>query len=111
MPNLKINGSRLNRSLAELGRIGESPEGMQRIAFSPADIKGRDYTISLMRRAGLETRIDPAGNIIGRMAGSDPSLPAIAMGSHTDTVPSGGKYDGALGVMAAIDGNGCPLHW
>ncbi len=103
MPNLRINGSRLNRSLAELGRIGETPEGMQRIAFSPADVEGREYTISLMRRAGLETRIDPAANIIGRMSGSDPSLPAIAMGSHTDTVPSGGKYDGALGVLAAIE--------
>ena len=94
---------RLNRSLEKLGSIGESPEGMQRIAFSPADIQGREYTISLMRRAGMETRIDPAGNIIGRRAGSVPGLPAIAMGSHTDTVPNGGKYDGALGVMGAVE--------
>ena len=103
MPDLKINASRLNRTLEELGRIGETPEGMQRIAFSPADVAGREYGISQMRRAGLETKIDTAGNIIGRRAGSAPGLPAIVMGSHTDTVPSGGKYDGALGVLAAVE--------
>ena len=103
MHELTINSSRLNATLADLGRIGETPQGLQRIAFSPADVAGREYTISLMQRAGLETRIDTAGNIIGRRAGSDTTLPAIAMGSHTDTVPSGGKYDGALGVLAAIE--------
>ena len=103
MPQTQINSLRLNRSLEKLGSIGETPEGMQRIAFSPADIQGREYTISLMRRAGMETRIDPAGNIIGRRVGSVPGLPAIAMGSHTDTVPNGGKYDGALGVMGAVE--------
>ena len=102
-PSPAINADRLNRTLKELGRIGETPQGMQRLAFSPADVAGRDYTIALMRRAGLETRIDPAGNIIGRRPGADPSLPAIALGSHTDTVPNGGKYDGALGVMGAIE--------
>jgi acetylornithine deacetylase/succinyl-diaminopimelate desuccinylase-like protein len=56
-----------------------------------------------MHQAGLETRIDPAGNIIGRKAGSGPGLPAIALGSHIDTVPNGGKFDGALGVMGAIE--------
>ena len=103
MPPPAINAARLNHALEELGRIGDSPQGMQRLAFSPADVAGRQYTMDLMRRAGLETRIDPAGNIIGRKPGSDPNLPAIALGSHTDTVPSGGKYDGALGVMAAIE--------
>ena len=116
MPTLKIDSARLNRTLEELGRFGDTPEGMQRIAFSPADIAGREYAISLMHGAGLETRIDTAGNIIGRRAGSSPGLPAIALGSHTDTVPSGGKYDGALGVMAAIEvvqtlaDNGVTLH-
>ena len=102
-PKLSINSARLNQTLQELGRIGETPEGMQRIAFSPADVAGREYTMSLMRQAGLETKIDPAGNIVGHKAGSNPDWPAIAMGSHTDTVPSGGKYDGALGVLAAIE--------
>jgi len=103
MAQLKINAERLNRYLAELGRFGDTPQGMQRLAFSPDDIAGREYAMSLMRSAGLEVRIDPGGNIIGRRSGSIPGLPAIAMGSHTDTVPSGGKYDGALGVMAAVE--------
>ncbi len=103
MPRYSINESRINQTLQELGHLGESPEGMDRVAYSPEDIAGRDYTIKLMQKAGLETRIDAAGNIIGRRAGSDDNLPAIALGSHTDTVPKGGKYDGALGVMGAIE--------
>ena len=100
---LSINPARLNRTLAELGRMGETPQGMERLAFSPADVAGRDYVLSRMQQAGLATRIDPAGNIIGRKEGADPGLPAIALGSHTDTVPQGGKYDGALGVLGAIE--------
>ena len=103
MPRISINAARLNQTLDELGRFGETPEGMDRLAFSPADVESREYTMDLMREAGLEVRIDAGGNIIGRKAGSDDSLPAIAMGSHTDTVPLGGKYDGALGVMGAIE--------
>ena len=98
-----INSARLNLSLEELGRFGETSYGMERLAFSPADIASRNYTMELMRKAGLETRIDTAGNIIGRKSGSEDSFPAIALGSHTDTVPYGGKYDGALGVMGAIE--------
>ncbi len=103
MPGFAINAARVNHTLDELGKFGETPEGMDRLAFSPADVASREYTIGLMRDAGLETRIDAAGNIIGRRDGSDDSLPAIAFGSHTDTVPLGGKYDGALGVMGAIE--------
>ena len=103
MPRISINAARLNQTLDELGRFGETPEGMDRLAFSAADVESREYTMGLMREAGLEVRIDAGGNIIGRKAGSDDSLPAIAMGSHTDTVPLGGKYDGALGVMGAIE--------
>ena len=103
MPGMNINAARLNQTLKELGGFGETTLGMDRLAFSPADVESRDYTMGLMREAGLEVRIDTAGNIIGRRAGSDDSLPAIAMGSHTDTVPLGGKYDGALGVMGAIE--------
>jgi len=103
MPRYSINETRINQTIQELGQLGDSPEGMLRVAYSPEDIAGRDYAVKLMQEAGLETRIDTAGNIIGRRSGSDDSLPAIAMGSHTDTVPKGGKYDGALGVMAAIE--------
>ena len=103
MPQQTIDAARLNRSLEELGRIGHTPQGMQRVAFSPLDVEGRQHTIALMRRAGLEIRIDPAGNIIGRKEGLEPGLPAIGLGSHVDTVPNGGKYDGALGTLAAIE--------
>ena len=85
MPRYSINGPRLNQTLQELGHLGESPDGMDRVAYSPEDILGREYSINLMREAGLDTRIDTAGNIIGRISGSDASLPAIALGSHTDT--------------------------
>ncbi len=100
---LTIDSQRLNDSLQSLGRIGETPEGMQRIAFSPADVEGRDYVKSLMREAGMKVRVDTAGNVIARKEGTDDSLPAIGMGSHTDTVPKGGKYDGALGVLGAVE--------
>ena len=103
MPRYSINETRINQTMQELGELGDSPEGMLRVAYSPEDIAGRDYATKMMQEAGLETRIDTAGNIIGRRSGSDDNLPAIAMGSHTDTVPKGGKYDGALGVMAAIE--------
>ncbi len=101
--SLGINASRLNDNLDALGRIGHTGEGMQRVAFSAFDIAGRNYVIELMHSAGLSVRIDSAGNIIGRIEGTDPSLPAIVLGSHTDTVPAGGRYDGALGVIAAIE--------
>ena len=98
-----INPGRLNDHLNALGAIGRDEFGMQRVAFSRQDVAGRDHVSALMRGAGMSVRIDPAGNIIGRTEGADPSLPAIVLGSHTDTVPSGGAYDGALGVIAAIE--------
>ena len=103
MPQAVINPQRLNLSLQELGRIGDTPQGMQRLAFTPSDVAGREYAMTLMRRAGMEVRIDAGGNIVARKSGADPNLPAIAMGSHLDTVPNGGKYDGALGVMGGIE--------
>ena len=99
----KVDAKRLNRALEALGEIGSTPEGMQRIAFSPADVDGRVFVIDLMEQAGLQVRVDTAGNIIARRAGQDSQTAAIAMGSHVDTVPSGGKYDGAVGVMGAIE--------
>ena len=101
--SVAINSARLNDHLTTLGQIGNTDEGMQRVAFSAFDVAGRDYVMELMRRAGMDVRIDAAGNIIGRVEGSGPSLPAIMLGSHTDTVPAGGQYDGALGVIAAIE--------
>ncbi|CAI8044140.1 N-carbamoyl-L-amino-acid hydrolase [Geodia barretti] len=70
-----------------LGQIGRDEFGMQRVAFSRQDVAGRDYVSALMRGAGMSVRIDPAGNIIGRLEGTEPAMPAIVLGSHTDTVP------------------------
>ena len=74
---------------------------MQRLAKASADVAGRQYTMSLMRRAGMKTR--PVGKIIALRAALVSHLPAIAIGSYINTLPNGAKYDGALGVMGAIE--------
>ena len=98
-----VDGERLWSTLQALGRIGETPRGMDRIAFSPAEIEARAYVTALLRGAGLTPRVDAAGNLIATRAGSKSGLLPLAMGSHIDTVPMGGKFDGALGVIAAIE--------
>jgi len=100
----RAKSERLEQRIHALGRFGANPAGgVSRVAFSAADIAGRAYITSLMRDAGLEVRIDPAGNIIGRRAGTDPALPVIMTGSHIDSVPQGGNYDGDVGVLGAIE--------
>ncbi len=90
--------------LTELARFGANPEGgVSRIAYSEADIAGRGYVKGLMEAAGLDVRIDAAGNLIGRREGTDRKLPTIVEGSHTDSVPHGGIYDGDIGVIGGIE--------
>ena len=81
---------------------GAFASGVSRVAYSDADIAGRRYVVDLMRVARLEPRIDAAGNIFGRRAGRDASAPPIVFGSHIDSVPSGGNFDGDLGSLAAL---------
>jgi N-carbamoyl-L-amino-acid hydrolase len=103
-PPLHVDTDRLQQHITGLSKFGANPEGgVSRVAFSEADIAGRAYITELMRDAGLTVRIDTAGNIIGRREGRDPKLPAILIGSHTDSVPSGGNYDGDVGVLGAIE--------
>jgi N-carbamoyl-L-amino-acid hydrolase len=98
------NEARLQQRIGELSKFGANPEGgVSRVAFSAADIAGREYIRTLMQEAGLVVRTDTAGNIIGRRDGSDPKLPAIMTGSHIDSVPGGGNYDGDVGVLGAIE--------
>ena len=98
------DAQRIEQRLAALSAFGANPDGgVSRLAFSPADMAGREYVKELMRNAGLEVRVDTAGNIIGRRHGSDPDLPLIMMGSHIDSVPQGGNYDGDVGVIGAIE--------
>ncbi len=101
---LRINGKRLDQRISELAELGKNDHGgVSRVAFCDADIQGRDYLLSLMKEAGLKIRTDEAGNIIGRREGLNPELPPILFGSHSDSVPDGGIYDGALGVLGAIE--------
>lgn len=95
---------RLEARIRALGTFGANPQGgVSRVAFSAADIAGREYVKELMRGAGLEVRVDAAGNIVGRRNGIDPRLPPIMTGSHIDSVPQGGNYDGDVGVLGAIE--------
>lgn len=90
--------------LNELAEFGKTPEGgTNRVAYSDEDLQARQYVMRLMREAKLEVSIDAAGNIIGRRAGTDSSLKPIMIGSHVDSVPMGGRYDGQVGSMAAIE--------
>jgi N-carbamoyl-L-amino-acid hydrolase len=81
---------------------GSFVDGVSRVAYSDADVAGRRYILGLMRTAGLEPRVDPAGNIFGRRGGTDASLPPLLFGSHIDSVPNGGNFDGDLGSLAAL---------
>jgi len=102
--SLRVNGQRLMQHLSELAQFGKNPQGgVSRVAYTNADLQGRDYAMGLMRAAKLEVSIDPAGNIVGSRAGSDSSLPPILIGSHIDSVPEGGNYDGDVGSLGAIE--------
>ena len=87
-------------AMAQLTRLGE---GVNRPAFSDADWEGRQYIIDCMSDAGLDVEIDGFGNVIGYKVGTNPDLPVVMVGSHTDSVPNGGNYDGVVGVLSAIE--------
>lgn len=100
---MKINVQDVIRRLDELYSCGEREEGSpSRVACSPEDIKGREKFKGYFRLLGIAPRTDKAGNLIFRLEGEDPDLPCIITGSHLDTVPDGGKYDGALGCVAGL---------
>jgi N-carbamoyl-L-amino-acid hydrolase len=106
-PDIRIQPGILRQRLEELSVFGRPEggafaDGVSRVAYSDADLGGRRYVMDLMRAAGLEPRVDPAGNIFGRRAGQDASLPPIVFGSHIDSVPSGGNFDGDLGILASL---------
>lgn len=101
---LRVNGARINDHLNALSQFGKNPQGgVSRVAYTEADLQGRNYAIGLMKEAGLEVRIDAAGNIVGSRAGGDPQLKPLLIGSHIDSVPEGGNYDGDVGSLSAIE--------
>jgi beta-ureidopropionase / N-carbamoyl-L-amino-acid hydrolase len=103
-PQLRVNGTRIVEHLNALAEFGKNPQGgVSRLAYSEADRRGREYVMGLMQQAKLETTIDAAGNLIGWRAGSDKNLPPLLFGSHIDSVPEGGNYDGVVGSLGAIE--------
>ncbi|WP_440102170.1 Zn-dependent hydrolase [Streptosporangium sp. H16] len=100
----RVNAGRLVEHVARLGAVGAVPGGgVTRLAFTPQDVEGRAYVARLMEEAALTVEVDAAGNLIGRRPGSVPGAAALVLGSHIDTVPDGGAYDGAYGVLAGIE--------
>ena len=100
---LRVNGARLNSWLTAFDAIGRTAGGINRVAYSPADLAGRTFTLDLFKQAGITPRIDSAGNIYGRLEGSVASLKPILIGSHVDSVPDGGNFDGPVGSFGAIE--------
>ena len=103
----RVDATALRQRLEALSAFGRPAggtfaDGVSRVAFSDADVAGRRYVLDVMRAAGLQPRIDPAGNIFAKRAGTDPSLPPVLFGSHIDSVPNGGNFDGDLGSLTAI---------
>ena len=103
-PPARVNGDRINAHLLELSQFGKNPQGgVSRVAYTDADRAARAKVMEWMRAAKLEPTIDFAGNIIGRRAGRDASRKPLLFGSHVDSVPEGGNYDGDVGSMSAIE--------
>lgn len=104
MDNLRINGERLWASLMELAEIGATEKGgVCRLALTDLDREGRDLFVRWCEEAGCTVTVDEVGNIFARREGRDPSRPPVLTGSHLDTQPTGGKFDGAYGVLAGLE--------
>ncbi len=102
--DLRIDGVRLWNSLMELARIGATPKGgVCRLALTDLDKQGRDLVLSWAVQAGMSVRVDKIGNAFMRRAGRNDHLPPVVTGSHIDTQPTGGKFDGNYGVLAGLE--------
>ncbi|GAB3456171.1 Zn-dependent hydrolase [Massilia terrae] len=104
MKELRINGQRLWNSLMDLAKIGATDKGgVKRLALSDLDRQGRDLVVQWAREAGLSITVDQIGNVFMRREGRDNALPPVVTGSHIDTQPTGGKFDGNYGVLAGLE--------
>ena len=102
--NLRINGTRLWDSLMQMARIGATPKGgVKRLTLTDLDRESRDLFVTWCEAAGCTISIDQMGSIFARRQGMDDALPPVMVGSHLDTQPTGGKFDGALGVLSALE--------
>jgi len=101
---LRINGQRLWDSLMEMARIGATPKGgVCRLALTDLDREGRDLFVRWAKDAGCTISVDRMGNVFARRAGRDDSLPPVVTGSHADSQPTGGKFDGIYGVLGGLE--------
>ncbi len=101
---IRVGPDRLRSDFLALCEIGRTPTGgVRRTAFSEAHIRARAWFHERANAAGLETRVDAAGNHSAVLPGASSSARTLLLGSHLDTVPNGGRYDGALGVLAALE--------
>lgn len=98
-----IQRDRLVNDFEAMSQFTAPGEGINRLAFTDADWAGRQYIIDRMIDAGLTVETDGFGNVIGYKLGKNPELPVVMVGSHTDSVPNGGNYDGVVGVLSAIE--------
>ncbi|HEU4843768.1 MAG TPA: Zn-dependent hydrolase [Burkholderiaceae bacterium] len=104
MSELRINGERLWAALMELARIGATPKGgVKRLALTDLDRQGRDLVVGWGKAAGLSVTVDQIGNVFMRREGRNNALPPVVTGSHIDTQPTGGKFDGNYGVLAGLE--------
>lgn len=102
--DLRINSERLWSSLMELAQIGATAKGgVKRLALTDLDKQGRDLVVSWGKQAGMSITVDQIGNVFMRRAGRNSALPPVMSGSHIDTQPTGGKFDGNYGVLAALE--------
>ena len=101
--NAAVNTERLWQDIMDLAEITEPARPYTRRSFTDLFLKGQEWIRERMIDAGMQVRRDTATNLIARFEGSEPDLPAIVIGSHSDTVPSGGRFDGILGVLAGIE--------
>ena len=104
LSNLRINGPRLWEALMEMAKIGGTPKGgCKRLTLTDLDKQGRELFIGWCESAGCKVSVDAMGNLFARRPGTDNALPPVVMGSHLDTQPTGGKFDGVLGVLGALE--------
>jgi N-carbamoyl-L-amino-acid hydrolase len=101
--NRSVDADRLWQDLVALGAITDPDRPYTRRCFTDRFLEGRRWLANRFSEAGLAVRLDTGANMIGRMQGRDPSLPALVIGSHSDTVPCGGRFDGMLGVLAGLE--------
>src|SRR6188472_3101762 len=101
--NLPVSPDRIAADIDGLAAITDPDRPWTRRAFTPTFLKGRDWLRERFEAAGLKTHIDAAGNLIGTRAGSGAKPGTLMLGSHSDTVPDGGRFDGIAGVVAALE--------